>query len=397
MATLCSSNPVVGVSLAKSKTALGRKRNAAATRRRVAAARCSSGDVDERAPEVSKSIGVLGRRDAISAAALLSLGFVTPSAARAAALSSPSDGPVLVVGATGATGRRVVAQLLAKGVAVRAGSRDVKKAQVRGATRTHNKNKPRRVFDLPHDYRSPSFESLLQHIVIVVVVVVESLSPNPPPTSVPSSPPSPPFPTQGLGLAAGGAELVQLDVLDPDSIAAAAADVTAIVCATGFTPSLNFRKDNPAQVDHKGTDNLVAAATAPGSSVKKFVLVTSLLTNAKAVGQANNDNYRFLNALGGVLDEKLAAELNLRGSGLDYTIVRPGGLSNEPEAAVGNLIVRGEDTTFGLSTDPGREISRDTVAAVCVEALFSADASKRVVEIVSSPDAPALPAAKWFA
>lgn len=197
-------------------------------------------------------------------------------------------------------------------------------------------------------------------------------------------------------MAASGAELVQLDVLDPGSIEEAMAGVTAVVCATGFTPSLNFKKDNPAQVDHKGTDNLVAAATANGA-VKKFVLVTSLLTNAKAVGQANNDNYKFLNALGGVLDEKLAAELNLRGSGLDYTIVRPGGLSNEPPEAVGNLIVRGEDTTFGLDTDPGREISRDTVAAVCVEALFSEAASKRVVEIVSSPSAPVLPSDKWFA
>jgi uncharacterized protein YbjT (DUF2867 family) len=81
----------------------------------------------------------------------------------------------------------------------------------------------------------------------------------------------------------------------------------------------------PVQSLRRGTDNLVAAATAPGSSVKKFVLVTSLLTNAKLTGQKDNDNYKFLNALGGVLDEKLAAELNLRASGLDYTIVRPGG------------------------------------------------------------------------
>lgn len=48
-----------------------------------------------------------------------------------------------------------------------------------------------------------------------------------------------------------------------------------MVCATGFTPSFNLKKDNPAQVDHKGTDNLVASATAEGSTVKKFVLVTS--------------------------------------------------------------------------------------------------------------------------
>ena len=200
-----------------------------------------------------------------------------------------------------------------------------------------------------------------------------------------------------LGLAAAGAELVQLDVLDKASIEAAMQGCTAVICATGFTPSLNFKKDNPAKVDHEGTDNLVAVATAPGSSVKRFVLVTSLLTNAKAAGQGNNDNYKFLNALGGVLDEKLAAELNLRASGLDYVIVRPGGLSNEAPEAVGKLIVRGEDTTFGLETDPGREISRDTVAAVCVEALFQDAAAKRVVEVVSSPSAPVLPVDKWFA
>jgi hypothetical protein len=40
---------------------------------------------------------------------------------------------------------------------------------------------------------------------------------------------------------------------------------------------------------------------------------------------------------------------------------------------------------------------RYTVAAVCVEALFSGGAAKRVVEIVSSPNAPALAADKWFA
>jgi uncharacterized protein YbjT (DUF2867 family) len=42
--------------------------------------------------------------------------------------------------------------------------------------------------------------------------------------------------------------LVQLDVLDPASIARAMAGVTAVVCATGFTPSFKFKTDNPAQV-----------------------------------------------------------------------------------------------------------------------------------------------------
>ena len=302
---------------------------AARSTRRAAPARCAAAPADD--PRVG------GRRDAISAgvvASLLAAVDVGVAAQPAAAepLAGASDGPVLVVGATGNTGRRVVEQLRARGVAVRAASR-----------------KPEKM--------------------------------------------------RALGLEAAGAELVALDVLDPESIASAMAGASAVVCCTGFTPSLNFKKDNPAKVDHVGTDNLVAAAgNAKGEgSVKKFVLVTSLLTNARAAGQADNDNYKFLNALGGVLDEKLAAELNLRGSGLDYTIVRPGGLSNEPESVTGPVIVRGEDTTFGLPTDPGREISRDTVAAVCVEALFAKNASNRVVEIVASPDAPKTSPDTWFA
>jgi hypothetical protein len=57
-----------------------------------------------------------------------------------------------------------------------------------------------------------------------------------------------------------------------------------------------------------------------------------------------------------------AAEQYLRSSGLRYTVVRPGGLSDEAPADVGRLIVSGEDTLFGLDTDPGRAISRDTVS-----------------------------------
>merc|ERR550514_438304 len=67
-------------------------------------------------------------------------------------------------------------------------------------------------------------------------------------------------------------------------------------------------------------------------------------------------------AFGGVLDEKLVAEKYLRASGLDYTIVRPGGL--KATAPSGALVVKGENT---LNSG---EISRDTVAEVCVKAVF---------------------------
>ncbi|GBF98458.1 hypothetical protein Rsub_11103 [Raphidocelis subcapitata] len=250
-----------------------------------------------------------------------------PAAAPAAPAPAGAPAKVFVAGATGQTGRRVVQQLRAAGIQVRAGVRDTRKAQSLGFA-----------FD------------------------------------------------QGI-------ELVACDVVkqSADELAAAIGDATAVICCTGYTGL------NPAgfgQVDETGTENLVDAAKRAG--VGQVVLLTSLLTNAPGVGQADNPNYKFLNLFGGVLDHKLAGERYLRGSGLGWTIVRPGGLASAAPEEVGNLIVSGEDTLFGLDTDPGRQISRDTVAEVLVAALLDPAARGRVVEIVASPSAPALPRERWF-
>lgn len=197
---------------------------------------------------------------------------------------------------------------------------------------------------------------------------------------------------QGLGLAMDkSVELVEADVLKPDQLAAAIGDAQAVICATGYT---GFNPSGFGEVDEVGTKNLINAAKAAG--VTKFVLVSSLLTNAVEVGQKENPNFKFLNIFGNVLDHKNVAERYLRASGLNWTIVRPGGLSNDPPAKVGNLIVGKEDTLFGLDTDPGREISRDTVAEVLVAALQQPSADNKVVEIVSNLSAPPLSPDQYF-
>ena len=227
---------------------------------------------------------------------------------------------VFVAGATGQTGRRVVSQLRAAGIAVRAGARDLKKAD-------------------------------------------------------------------SLGFRAAGAEIVRADVTDGvDALVEAIGDADAVVCATGFSPSFNWSKDNAKSVDGLGTRALVDAAKKAG--VKKFVLVTSLLTNAPALNQQDNPNYKFLNALGGILDEKRSAELYLEASGLEWTTVRPGGLSNDPPSVTGNPLIAGPDTFLGLPEDPGREVSRDTVAEVVVAALSDPLAANATFEVVASPNAP---------
>ena len=63
---------------------------------------------------------------------------------------------------------------------------------------------------------------------------------------------------------------------------------------------------------------------------------------------------------------------------------------------MGGLIARPEDSLFGLDSDPGREISRDAVAAVMVAALSQRAADNKVVEIVSSPSVTTPPPEAWF-
>ena len=58
----------------------------------------------------------------------------------------------------------------------------------------------------------------------------------------------------------------------------------------------------------------------------------------------------------------LQTEKYLKKSGLEYTVVRPGGLKNDPESKVGNLILREEDTLRAKSSDPATSISRETVS-----------------------------------
>jgi hypothetical protein len=51
--------------------------------------------------------------------------------------------------------------------------------------------------------------------------------------------------------------------------------------------------------------------------------------NKRAILQEKSPGFVITNAFGGVLDEKLVAEQHLRASGMDYTIVRPGGLKGK--------------------------------------------------------------------
>jgi hypothetical protein len=139
-----------------------------------------------------------------------------------------------------------------------------------------------------------------------------------------------------------------------------------VLCATGAKPSLD--PTGPYKVDFEGTKNLVDVAKAKG--IEHFVLVTSLCVS---------QFFHPLNLFWLILVWKKQAEEYLQKSGLNYTIVRPGGLKNEDNADA--IVMQGGDTLFEGS------IPRQKVAQVCVEALFKPAAHHKIVEIVAKPEA----------
>ncbi|KAJ8762084.1 hypothetical protein K2173_006748 [Erythroxylum novogranatense] len=173
-------------------------------------------------------------------------------------------------------------------------------------------------------------------------------------------------------------EFVKTDVTEGSMKLAEAigSDSEAVICATGFRPGWDLFA--PWKVDYYGTINLVEACRKLG--VNRFILISSILVNGAAMGQILNPAYIFLNVFGLTLIAKLQAEQYIRKSGINYTIVRPGGLRNDPPT--GNLVMEAEDTLYEGS------ISRDLVAEVAVEALLLPESSYKVVEIISRSEAP---------
>ncbi|MCT9096606.1 SDR family oxidoreductase [Haloarchaeobius sp. HME9146] len=166
----------------------------------------------------------------------------------------------------------------------------------------------------------------------------------------------------------GADEVVVGDLLYPDDAAMAVEGVDAVVCAVGTAPGpkLFFGGD---LVDGEGVINLVDAAAEAG--VERFVYESSI-----GVGTSEPKMpFPFRLLLGRVLDAKDRSERHLRQSGLAYTILRPGGLTNAP--ARGDVLVgEGGDTVSGT-------IPRRDVAEIMAAALFTPESENRTFEIVS--------------
>jgi uncharacterized protein YbjT (DUF2867 family) len=125
-------------------------------------------------------------------------------------------------------------------------------------------------------------------------------------------------PAQAPAVAALGGEPLIAD-LEADC-ADAAADCDAIMFAAGAgAGSGTARKET---VDHAGAVKLIDAAKAHGA--RRYVMLSAINAENPESYDGDSDSMRVY------LVAKSKADQVLRASGLDYTIVRPGRLTDEP-------------------------------------------------------------------
>jgi len=204
---------------------------------------------------------------------------------------------------------------------------------------------------------------------------------------------------------AGDDDIVRGDVMDTDVLAGAMAGCDGVVLCTSAVPQIKplsivkllFKKTvlrradpgrpqfrfspggTPEEVDWLGAKTQIDAAKAAG--VKRFVFVSSM-------GGTQPDN--FLNSIGrradgsggDILLWKRKAERYLVASGLEYTIIHPGGLVDDPGAKRELRVGVGD----ALLQEEFRQVPRADVARVSCAALTSPEAAKVSFDLASRPE-----------
>jgi uncharacterized protein YbjT (DUF2867 family) len=153
-------------------------------------------------------------------------------------------------------------------------------------------------------------------------------------------------PDHASGVSDVGAEPVVADLEALDDVSSCVSGADAVVFAAGAGPGSGAERKRT--VDYAAAVKLIEAAQAAG--VRRYLMVSSIGADDPSAGSEQMRPY---------LQAKADADAALAASGLDFTIVRPGRLTNEPgtrRVAVGERLERAD-------------VTRDDVAAVLVAAL----------------------------
>ena len=151
-----------------------------------------------------------------------------------------------------------------------------------------------------------------------------------------------------------GVDTVVADALDAEQVEAAIGSkgFSAVISTLGTT-----RGEQHKRPDYIGNRNVIDAAR--GAGVKRFVFIT-VIGAGDSSDAAPGFSKRFLAE---VIALKTQAEDHLRASGLDYTIIRPGGLGDVPTS--GTAVLAEDPAAFSF-------IGRADLADLAVQALGDA-------------------------
>jgi uncharacterized protein YbjT (DUF2867 family) len=163
-------------------------------------------------------------------------------------------------------------------------------------------------------------------------------------------------PDHAADLEALGAEAVLCDLEGDDDVAAAVAGADAVVFAAGAGPG--------SGAERKQTMDLGGAVKLMRAGVARYAMVSAI--GAGRPEQASGDMRPYIEA-------KAEADRRLAESDVDWTIVRPGRLTNAPGTG---LVAAGTDIGYG-------EIPRDDVAAVLVAVLDAPGSVGKAFDLIA--------------
>ncbi len=169
---------------------------------------------------------------------------------------------------------------------------------------------------------------------------------------------------QAGDLAGVGATAIVLDLESStvDELAAELAGADAVVFAAGAGPGSGIARKET--VDRSAATLLADAAEA--ADVRRYLLVSALGVDHEPPPETTEVFAAYLRAKG-------ASEADLRARDLDWTILRPGRLTDE--AGLGTV-------TLGTSTGRG-DVSRDDVAAVLLALLDDDTTARTTLELIT--------------
>jgi uncharacterized protein YbjT (DUF2867 family) len=169
-------------------------------------------------------------------------------------------------------------------------------------------------------------------------------------------------PGHAADLEAAGVEAVVFDLEHDDGLAAVVDGADAVVFAAGAGPGSGAERK--LTMDRDGATKLIDACRQAG--VSRYVMISAMGARAGITGDDVFQVY---------LRAKFEADEALRSSGLDYTVVRPGRLTDDPGSG---LIALGEELARG-------SIPRADVAATLLLTIPAPNTIGKTLDLVSGP------------